>query len=176
LYFRSHPQQAFPAGQDTDNNQKSCSSIRESQVPQSSTAPNGIILKVLCAVAEAMHQNGVALHTTYRRLDKDADVTQGFIDRLLRSASCCLRGLLTLPRLLIRNVKLSKMVIRWQTLIAQITPNMQVAKPIQLWWELLFQHLVIMRMTTKGPTEKNYELAWERHDRVLPRMLCFFPR
>ncbi len=44
----------------------------------------------------------------------------------------------------IRNVQLSKMVIRLHTLIAQINPNMQVAKPIHLWWELLFQHLAIM--------------------------------
>jgi hypothetical protein len=35
----------------------------------------------------------------------------------------------------------------------------------------LFQHLVIMIMTTKGPTEKNDALAWERHHRVLQRML-----
>jgi hypothetical protein len=130
---------------------------------------------VLCAVAEAMHQNVVALHTTYRMLDKDADLAQGFIDRLLRSASCCLRVLLTLTRLLIRNVKLIKMGIRLHTLIAQINPNMQIAKPIHLWWELLFQHLVIMIMPTKGPTEKNDELAWERHHRVLQRMLFFFP-
>ena len=75
----------------------------------------------------------------------------------------------------LRNVKLIKMVIRLHTLIAQINPNMQVAKPIHLWWELLFQHLVIMIMTTKGPTEKNDELAWERHHRVLQRMLFFFP-
>jgi hypothetical protein len=81
---------------------ESCSSIRENQVPQPSTDPNGIILKVLCAVAEAMHQNVVALHTPNRMLDKDADLAQGFIDRLLRSASCCLRVLLTLTRLRIR--------------------------------------------------------------------------
>ena len=130
---------------------------------------------MLCAVAEAMHQNGVALHTPNRMLDKDADLAQGFIDRLLRSASCCLRVLLTLTRLRIRHVKLIKMVIRLPTLRAQINPNMQVAKPLHLWWELLFQHLVIMMMTTKGPTEKNYELAWERQHRVLPRMLFFFP-
>ena len=114
---------------------------------------------MLCAVAEAMHQNVVALHTTNRMLDKDADVAQSFIHRLLRRASCWLRVLLTLTRLLIRNVQLIKMVIRLHTLIAQINPNMQVAKPIHLWWELLLQHLVIMIMATKGPTEKNDELA-----------------
>jgi hypothetical protein len=128
-----------------------------------------------CAVAEAMHQNVVALHTTNRMLDKDADLAQGFIHRLLRSASCWLRVLLTLTRLLIRNVKLIKMVIRLHTLITQINPNMQVAQPIHLWWELLFQHLVIMMMATKGPTKKNDALAWEGHHRVLQRMLFFFP-
>ena len=51
---------------------------------------------------------------------------------------------------------------------------MDVAKLIALWWELLFQHLVIMIMATKGPTEKNYALAWEGHHRVLQRMLFFF--
>ena len=122
-----------------------------------------------------MHQNVVALHTTNRLLDKDADVAQGVIHRLLRSASCWLRVLLTLTWLLIRNGKLIKMVIRLHTLIAQINPNMQVAKPIHLWGELLFQHLVIMIMATKGPTEKNYEFAWEGHHRVLQRMLFFFP-
>jgi len=129
---------------------------------------------VLCAVAEAMHQNVVALHTPNRMLDKDADLAQGFIHCLLRSASCWLRILLTLTRLLIRNVKLIKMVIRLYPLIAQINPNMQIAKPIQIWWELLFQHLVIMIMATQGPTEKNDALAWEGHHRVLQRMLFFF--
>ena len=108
-------------------------------------------------------------------LDKDADLAQGFIHCLLRSASCWLRVLLTLTRLLLRNVKLIKMVIRLHTLIAQINPNMQVTKPIHLWWELLFQPLVIMIMATKGPTEKNDQLAWEGHHRVLQRMLFFFP-
>src|SRR5438093_9149904 len=65
------------------------------------------------------------------------------------------------------------MVIRLHTLIAQINPNMQVAKPIHLWWKLLFQHLVIMIMATKGPTEKNDELAWEGHHRILQRVLFF---
>src|SRR5262249_14373919 len=116
--------------------------------PPPSTDRNGIILKMLCSVAEAMHQNVVALHTTNRMLNKDADLAQSFIHRLLRSASWWLRVLLTLTRLLIRNVKLIKLVIRLHTLIAQIHPNMQVAKPIHLWWELLFQHLVIMIMAT----------------------------
>ena len=122
-----------------------------------------------------MHQNGVALHTTNRMLDKKADLAQGFLHRLLRSASGWLRVLLTLTRLLMRNVKLLKMVIRLHTLRAQINPNMQVAKPIHLWWELLLQHGVLMMMTTQGPTETNDELAWEGPHRVLPRMLFFFP-
>src|SRR5262249_44495459 len=110
---------------------------------------------------------------------KDADLAQSFIHRLLRSASCWLRVLLTLTRLLIRNVKLIKLVIRLHTLIAQIHPNMQVAKPIHLWWELLFQHLVIMIMATKGPTEKNDELAWEGRVSILggtPCSLNYLPR
>src|SRR5437016_5375035 len=96
--------------------------------------------------------------------------------RLLRSASGWLRVLLTLTRLLIRNVKLIKMVIRLHTLIAPINPNMQIATPIHIWWELLLQHMVIMIMATQGPTGKNDELAWEEPHRVLQRRLVFFPR
>ncbi len=48
-----------------------------------STDTNDIILKVNFAVAEAMHQNVVTLHATNRMLDKDADLTQGFIRNLL---------------------------------------------------------------------------------------------
>ncbi len=51
-------------------------------------------------------------------LDKDADLAYGFIHRLLRSASLWLRVLLTLARLLVRNVKLINIVIRLDTLIA----------------------------------------------------------
>ena len=118
-----------------------------------------------------MHQNGVALHPTNRMLDKDADLAHGFIHRLVRHASCWVRVLLTLPRLLIRQVKLLKMVIRLSTLIASINSNMQIAQPIHLWWERLVQHLVIMMMATQGPTEKNDELAGEGHHRVLQRRL-----
>src|SRR5215468_1161404 len=35
---------------------KSCSSIRQSEVPQSSTDANGIILKINFAIAEDMHK------------------------------------------------------------------------------------------------------------------------
>jgi hypothetical protein len=121
-----------------------------------------------------MHQHVRALHTTNRMLDKDADVAQGFMHCLLRSAEGWLRVLWTLTRLLLRNVKLIKMGIRLQTLIASINPNMQVATPIHCWWDLLWQPLVIMSMATQGPTEHNEQRAWEGHHRVLQRML-FFP-
>jgi hypothetical protein len=78
---------------------------------------------MLCAVAEALHQNVIVLHTTNRMLDKDADVAQGFLYRLLRSASCCLRVLLTPTWLLIRHAKQIKMVIRLHTLRAHINPT-----------------------------------------------------
>lgn len=55
--------------------QKSCSSIRKNRVPQPSTGTNDLVLEVLLKVVEAVHQNIVALHTTNRTLDKDADVT-----------------------------------------------------------------------------------------------------
>src|SRR5438128_2336406 len=62
---------------------ESCSSIGKNQVPQPSTDTNDIVLKVLYTVAEGMHQNVVALHATDRMLDKDADLTEGFILSLL---------------------------------------------------------------------------------------------
>src|SRR4029453_17739607 len=36
---------------------------------------------------------------------------------------------------------------------------MQIAKPIHLRWKLLFQHGVIVIVTTKGPTKKNDQLV-----------------
>jgi hypothetical protein len=37
---------------------------------------------------------------------------------------------------------------------------MYIFKPIYLWWELLFQHGVIMVMTTKGTTEEDNKLTF----------------
>ena len=66
---------------------------------------------MLFMVAEAMDQNVVALHTTDRMLDKDADVTEGFIYSLLRFVSLRARILFPLARLLVRDFTLISTVI-----------------------------------------------------------------
>ena len=53
-----------------------------------------------------MHQNVVAFHATNRMLDKDADLTQGFIHSLLFIAQLRVRVLFTLARLFCRYVDL----------------------------------------------------------------------
>jgi hypothetical protein len=39
----------------------------------------------------------------------------------------------------------------------------------------LFQHEVVVLVTTQGTTKKDHKLVRQRHDRVLQRMLFFFP-
>ena len=50
----------------------------------------------------------------------------------------------------------------------------QIGLSVQLGRELLFQHEVIVIVTTKRPPQKDNKLARERHDRILQRMLFFF--
>src|SRR5215468_1925554 len=50
---------------------KSCSSTRRSEVPQSSTDANGIILKITVFIAEDMHQNLVPFSAADGMLNKD---------------------------------------------------------------------------------------------------------
>jgi hypothetical protein len=50
-----------------------------------STDTNDIVLKVCYAVAEGLHHNVGALHATERMLDKDTDVTSGFLLSLVLS-------------------------------------------------------------------------------------------
>ena len=73
---------------------------------------------MLYAIAKGMDQNIVALHTTNRMLDKDADLTQGFIHSLLLFASLRARILFTLARFLVRYFNLITTVIRLNTQIA----------------------------------------------------------
>ena len=63
-------------------------------------------------VAEAMYQNVVALHATDCMLNKDADLTDGFIRNFLLVASLRARILFTLARLLVRDFNLISTVIR----------------------------------------------------------------
>jgi len=62
-----------------------------------------------------MHQNVVALHATDRMLDKDADVTEGFLLSLLLNTSLGTGVLFTLARFLCRNGKLITPVISFDT-------------------------------------------------------------
>src|SRR5215475_14626382 len=82
---------------------KSCSSIRESEVPQPSTDANGIILKINFAIAEDLHQNVLAFHPANGMLKKDTDLTQGWVGGLLLSAPLRVGGLFTFTRLLCRD-------------------------------------------------------------------------
>ena len=65
-----------------------------------------------------MYQNVVALHATDRMLDKDTDLTEGFIRSLLLSTSLGTGVLFTLARFLCRNFNLIITVVRLNTQIA----------------------------------------------------------
>ncbi|HZM21515.1 MAG TPA: hypothetical protein VFC02_07220 [Anaerolineales bacterium] len=130
---------------------------------------------MLYAVAKRMYQDVVALHATNRMLDEDADLAQNLIGYLLCIAQLRVGVLLTLARLLRRDVNLITKVIRFYAEIASIDTNIKIGKPLPLRGKLLFQHGVIVIVTAKGPTKKNDKLVRERHDRVFQRMLFFFP-
>src|SRR5882724_756522 len=101
-----------------DDTQKSCSSIGKNQVPQPSTDTNDIVLKMLYAIAKGIDQNVVTLHATNGMLDKDANATQGGIGSSLLLAQLRVGVLLTLARLLRRDVKLITTVISFNAEIA----------------------------------------------------------
>jgi len=130
---------------------------------------------MLYTVAKAMHQNGVALHAANGMLDQDTPLTQDFIGSLLCIAQLRVRILFALARLLRRDGNLITSVVSLNTKIASIDSNMDIGKPIQLRRQLLFQHAVIVIVTAKRPPQKDNKLVRQRHDRVLQRMLFFFP-
>src|SRR5438128_569686 len=107
-------------------------------------------------------------------LDKDADATQGCIGSSLLLAQLRVGVLVTLARLPRRDVNLITTVIRFNAEIAEVDTNLQIDKPIHLRWQLLFQHGVIVIVTTKGTTKKNDKLVRQGHDRVFQCMLFFF--
>ena len=102
--------------------------------PKPSTDTNDIILKILFMVAEAMYQKIGTLHATDRMLDKDADLTEGSMRRLLLFTSLRARMLFTLARLLMRDFNLIPTVIQWHTQIAQVDQHIEIGKPIYIWW------------------------------------------
>ena len=69
-------------------------------------------------MAEAMHQKVVALHAANRMLDEDADLAQDLIGDLVCIAQWRVGVLLTLARLLRREVKLITTVVRFNTSIS----------------------------------------------------------
>ena len=122
---------------------------------------------MLYAIAKGMDQNIGALHATNGMLNKDAHATQGGIGSLLLIAQLGVEGFLTLARLPRRDGNLLTTVIRLNAEIAEVDTNMQVGKPIQLRWKLLFQHEVVVIVPTEGAPKKNNQLVRPRHDRVL---------
>jgi hypothetical protein len=122
-----------------------------------------------------MHQNVIAFHAANGMLNKDTDLTQSFIGRLVLIAQLRVRVLFALARLLGRDVNPIPSVVRLNTKVASIDADINICKPVQLRRQLLFQHEVIVIVTTQRPSQKDDKFVRERHDRVLQRMLFFFP-
>lgn len=121
-----------------------------------------------------MHQNGRAFHAAKGMLNKDTDLTQDFIGSLLLIVPLRVGGLFALARLLGREVNPIPSVVRLNTKLASIDPNMDICTPVQLRRKLLFQHEIIVIVTPKRPPQKDDKLGRERHDGVFQRMLFFF--
>ena len=122
-----------------------------------------------------MHQNVGAFHAANGMFNKDTDLTQGCIGSLLLIAQLRVRVLFTLARLLCRDVNLITTGVGLNTKITSVDPNMDICQPVQLRRKRLFQPAVIVMVAAKRPTQKDHKLVRERHDRVLQRMLFFFP-
>jgi hypothetical protein len=122
-----------------------------------------------------MHQNVIAFHAANGMLNKDTDLTQGFIGSLLLIAQWRAGVLFALARLLGRDVNPITPVVRLNAKIASIDSDIDIYKPVQLRRTLLLQHEVIVIVTAKRPPQKDDPLVRERHDRILQRMLFFFP-
>ena len=81
-------------------------------------------------ITEDMHQNVVALQAANGMLKQDTDVTHDCIGRLLLSAQWRVGLLLTLARLLGREVNLIPTVVRLNALVDSIDPNMHIGTPV----------------------------------------------
>jgi hypothetical protein len=108
-------------------------------------------------------------------LNKDPDLTQDFIGSLLLIAQLRVGVLFALAWLLGRDVNPIPSVVRLNTKVASIDPNIDICKPVQLRRQLLSQHEVVVIVPTQRPPQKDDKLGRERHDRVFQRMLFFFP-
>ena len=87
-----------------------------------------------------MHQNVIAFHAANGMLNKDTDLTQGFIDSLLLSAQLRVGVLFALARLLGRDVNPITSVVRLNAKIASIDADIDIYKPVQLRRKRLFQY------------------------------------
>jgi hypothetical protein len=81
---------------------------------------------------------------------------------------------LTFWKLLVRELNQITGIVRSDALRIQIDRDLQIDKPIQLRWQLLFEHAVIMVAPTKRPTQKHNPLIGHRHHGILQRMVLFF--
>ena len=79
-----------------------------------------------------MHQNGIAFHAANGMLNKDTDLTQGFIGSLLLLAQLRAGVLFALARLLGRDVNPITPVVRLNAEIASIDSDIDIYKPVQL--------------------------------------------
>jgi hypothetical protein len=120
-----------------------------------------------------MHQNGIAFHAAHGMLNKETDLTQGFMDSLLLSAQGRAGVLFALARLLGREVKPITPVVRLKAERASIDSDIDIYKPVQLRRKLLFQHEVSVMVTAKRPPQQDDKRVRERHDGILPRLLVF---
>ena len=77
-----------------------------------------------------MYQNVVAFHAANGMLNKDADLTQGFIGSLLVIVHLRIGVLFTLARLPRRDVNVIPLVVRLNPKIASIDSNIDVCKPV----------------------------------------------
>src|SRR5437867_6057324 len=121
-----------------------------------------------------LYLNVVAFHAANGMLHKNTDLTQGCIGSLLIIAQVRVWVLLTLARLLRWDINPITTVVRSNTKRASIDPNVDSCKPVQLRWELLFQHDVIVLVAAQRTPQKDDTLVRERHDRILQRMPFFF--
>src|SRR5262249_28855164 len=104
------------------------------KVPQPSTDANSLILKVSFAIAEDMYQNVVAFHPANGMLNKDTDLTQGFIGSPLVIVQLRIGVLFALARLPRRDVNLISLVVRLNPKIASIDSNIDVCLKIARKW------------------------------------------
>ncbi len=118
-----------------------------------------------------MHQNVRAFHAANGMLNKDTDLTQGFIGSFLIIAQLRVGVLFALARLLCRDVNPLTPGVRLNTKIASINPNIDICKPGQLRRKRLVQHHGIVVVAAQRPPQKDDQLVRERHDRILQRIL-----